>query len=56
MTRSDVLDHAIGEIAIGSKLDICATQKLPGEVFKRPGPPLIKMDEMVKTKVGRRFG
>jgi 4-hydroxy-3-polyprenylbenzoate decarboxylase len=37
--------------AIGSKLGTDATKKLPGEGFKRPWPPLIKMDEMVKAKV-----
>ena len=30
----DVLDHAKGEIAIGSKLGIDATKKLSGEGFK----------------------
>ncbi len=48
---ADVLDHATSEMAIGSKLGIDATKKLPGEGFKRPWPPLIKMDEAVKTKV-----
>lgn len=48
---ADVLDHATSEIAIGSKLGIDATKKLPGEGFKRPWPPLIKMDEAVKAKV-----
>ncbi len=48
---SDVLDHATSEIAIGSKLGIDATKKLPGEGFKRPWPPLIKMDESVRVKV-----
>jgi 4-hydroxy-3-polyprenylbenzoate decarboxylase len=48
---SDVLDHATSEIAIGSKLGLDATKKLPGEGFKRPWPPLIKMDEAVKAKV-----
>ena len=52
---SDVLDHATSEMAIGSKLGIDATKKLPGEGFKRPWPPLIKMDEAVKTKVGKLF-
>jgi len=32
-----------------------ATKKLSGERFKRPGPPLIKMDEAVKTKVEKPF-
>ena len=44
------------EIAIGSKLGIDATKKLPGEGFKRPWPPLIKMDEGVKAKVEKLFG
>ena len=46
-----MLDHATSEIAIGSKLGIDATKKMPGEGFKRPWPPLIKMDEAVKAKV-----
>ncbi len=53
---ADVLDHATSEIAIGSKLGIDATKKLPGEGFKRPWPPLIKMDEAVKAKVEKLFG
>jgi 4-hydroxy-3-polyprenylbenzoate decarboxylase len=52
---ADVLDHATSEIAIGSKLGIDATKKLPGEGFKRAWPPLIKMDENVKAKVKREF-
>ncbi len=52
---ADVLDHATSEIAIGSKLGIDATKKLPGEGFKRPWPPLIKMDENVKAKVEKLF-
>ena len=43
-------------IAIGSKLGIDATKKLPGEGFKRPWPPLIKMDAAVKAKVNALFG
>jgi 4-hydroxy-3-polyprenylbenzoate decarboxylase len=42
-----VLDHATSEIAKGTKLGIDATRKLAGEGFKRPWPPLIKMDESV---------
>jgi 4-hydroxy-3-polyprenylbenzoate decarboxylase len=53
---ADVLDHATSEIAIGGKLGIDATRKLPGEGFKRPWPPLIRMDEAVKEKVRERFG
>ncbi|MBI4327743.1 MAG: hypothetical protein HY674_21125 [Chloroflexi bacterium] len=40
----------------GSKLGIDATKKLPGEGFKRPWPPLIKMDEAVKAKVKQILG
>jgi 4-hydroxy-3-polyprenylbenzoate decarboxylase len=32
-----------------------ATKKLPGEGFKRPWPPLIKMDASVKAKVEKLF-
>ena len=46
-----MLNHATSEIAIGSKLGIDATKKMPGEGFKRPWPPLIKMDAAVKAKV-----
>ena len=52
---SDVLDHATSEIAMGSKLGIDATKKLPGEGFKRTWPPLIKMDAAVKAKVDALF-
>ena len=52
---ADVLDHATSEMAIGSKLGIDATKKLPGEGFKRAWPPLIKMDEAVKAKVEKFF-
>ena len=53
---SDVLDHATSEMAIGSKLGIDATKKLPGEGFKRAWPPLIRMDDAVKAKVEKLFG
>ena len=52
---SDVLDHATSEIASGSKLGIDATKKLPGEGFKRPWPPLIKMDAAVQQKMDSLF-
>ena len=52
----DVLDHATSEIAIGSKLGIDATKKLPGEGFKRPWPRLIKMDKRVQEKINTLFG
>jgi 4-hydroxy-3-polyprenylbenzoate decarboxylase len=53
---ADVLDHATSEIAIGGKLGIDATKKLPGEGFNRPWPPLIQMDAAVKAKVEKLFG
>ena len=53
---SDVLDHATSEIASGSKLGIDATKKLPGEGFKRPWPPLIKMDEVVLKRIAALYG
>ena len=42
--------------AFRSELGIDATKKIPGEGFKRPWPPLIKMDEAVKAKVEALFG
>lgn len=48
---ADVLDHATSEIAVGTKLGLDATRKLPGEGFNRPWPPLIKMNEQVKEKI-----
>ena len=53
---SDVLDHAASEIASSSKVGIEATKKIPGEGFKRPWPPLIMMDAVVKVRVKRIFG
>ena len=52
---ADVLDHATSEMAIGSKLGIDATKKIPGEGFKRPWPPLIRMDAAVKAKMEKLF-
>ncbi len=48
---ADVLDHATSEMAVGSKLGIDATKKLPGEAFHRQWPPLITMDESVRKRV-----
>jgi 4-hydroxy-3-polyprenylbenzoate decarboxylase len=53
---SDVLDHATSEIAMGSKLGIDATQKLPGEGFNREWPPIITMDQAVQTKIDALLG
>jgi 4-hydroxy-3-polyprenylbenzoate decarboxylase len=53
---ADVLDHATSEMAIGSKLGIDATKKLLGEGFKRPWPPLIRMDENIRKKVDALIG
>jgi 6-phosphofructokinase len=44
----DISDQVI---ANASKLGIDATKKLLGEGFKRPWPPLIKMDPAVKAKM-----
>ena len=52
---ADVLDHATSEMAIGSKLGIDATKKLPGEGYKRAWPPLIKMDDSVRKKIDALF-
>ena len=48
---ADVLDHATTEIAVGTKLGIDATKKLPAEGHRRTWPPLIKMDESTKLKI-----
>ena len=41
--------------ASGSKPGLAATKKFPGEDFKRPWPPLIKMDAAVKATVEKLF-
>jgi 3-polyprenyl-4-hydroxybenzoate decarboxylase len=46
-------DYLTGQ---SSKLGIDAAKKLPGEGFKRPWPPLIKMDAAVKAKVEKMLG
>jgi len=38
---------------IGSQSDIDATNRLPGEGFKRPWPPLTKMDKAVRKRIDR---
>ena len=49
---ADVLDHATSDIAVGTKLGLDATHKLPGESgFHREWPPIIEMDNAVKNKV-----
>jgi len=54
---ADVLDHATTEMAIGTKLGLDATHKLPGESgFHREWPPIIKMDAAVKKKVDSILG
>lgn len=50
---ADVLDHATSELAMGTKMGLDATHKIPGEGFTRPWPPLIRMDAAVKEKIGR---
>ena len=39
-----------------AKLGFDATKKLPGEGFKRPWPPLIRIDENVRKKMDALFG
>jgi 4-hydroxy-3-polyprenylbenzoate decarboxylase len=50
---ADALDHATSEPAVGAKLGLDATKKLPGEGFQRPWPPLIKMPLDIKEKVDK---
>ncbi|HEV2392387.1 MAG TPA: UbiD family decarboxylase [Verrucomicrobiae bacterium] len=47
---ADVLDHATTHLAVGAKMGIDATHKLPGEGHHRGWPPLIKMAEEVRRK------
>lgn len=53
---ADVLDHATSDLAIGSKLGIDATKKLPGEGFRREWPPLIRMPEAIRKRVDEMMG
>jgi 4-hydroxy-3-polyprenylbenzoate decarboxylase len=53
---ADVLDHATSDIAVGSKLGIDATEKLPGEGHKRAWPPLIRMDANIRRRMDALFG
>jgi 4-hydroxy-3-polyprenylbenzoate decarboxylase len=48
---ADVLDHATSELAMGTKMGIDATHKLPGEGHKRGWPPLIRMNENIRRKI-----
>ena len=48
---ADVLDHATPAIGLGSKIGIDATHKINGETNARTWPPIIKMDQAVKTRV-----
>ena len=58
LENDDAMCHvsATSEVAIGNKLGFDATKKLPGEGFKRPWPPLIKMEDAVKGKIVRWCG
>ncbi|HTI69782.1 MAG TPA: UbiD family decarboxylase [Candidatus Limnocylindria bacterium] len=53
---ADVLDHATDKVAMGTKLGIDATRKIPGEGFTRPWPPLIKMDDDVLARAKEILG
>jgi 4-hydroxy-3-polyprenylbenzoate decarboxylase len=48
---ADVLDHATTEMATGTKMGIDATQKWPGEGHKRGWPPLINMEQEVRSRI-----
>jgi 4-hydroxy-3-polyprenylbenzoate decarboxylase len=48
---ADVLDHATTQTAVGSKMGIDATRKLPGEGFPRPWPPLIRMTDEIRRRM-----
>ena len=50
---ADVLDHATSDLAVGTKMGIDATHKLPGEGHKRGWPPLIRMDPAVKKRINQ---
>jgi 3-polyprenyl-4-hydroxybenzoate decarboxylase len=51
-----MLDHATSEMAIGSKLGIAATKNgMANPESFLSWPPLIRMDEAVKAKVGGFF-
>jgi 4-hydroxy-3-polyprenylbenzoate decarboxylase len=52
---TDLLDHAAPQRAVGHKMGIDATRKLPEEGHPRPWPPLIKMSEQVRQLVERRW-
>jgi 4-hydroxy-3-polyprenylbenzoate decarboxylase len=52
---ADVLDHATSALAVGTKLGIDATRKLPGEGYKRRWPPLIRMSAAVRDKIDAVF-
>jgi len=52
---ADVLDHATTDLAVGAKMGIDATHKLPGEGCKRGWPPLAVMDPAVKARVDAMF-
>jgi 4-hydroxy-3-polyprenylbenzoate decarboxylase len=53
---SDVLDHATTNLAVGAKMGLDATHKLPGEGHARGWPPLIKMDPAIREKIDKLFG
>ena len=52
----DDLDHAGShEVAVGRKLGIDATRKLPGEGYARDWPPEIRSDAATRALVARRW-
>ncbi len=53
---ADVLDHATTDLAVGAKMGLDATHKLPGEGHARGWPPIIKMDPAVQARIDQLFG
>ena len=53
---ADVLDHDTCEIALGRKLAIDATKKLPAKASKARWPALTKMDAAMPMKIDSLFG
>ena len=49
-------DPATSEIAVGSKLGMDGTKKLPGDGSKCPGPPLIRIHEDSRKKIDAPIG
>ncbi len=52
----DQLDHAVNLACYGGKMGIDGTRKLAGELgFEREWPPVVEMDDTVKTMVDQKW-